>query len=278
MPAQQAFLPRTLEVERLPSANALLQGTYQLASIVGPPIAGAVIAVSDDGRGVRRRRDVVRPGGDRDRDDRPAGRPRRAAMADPRRRNGPGQAPAEVHEPFLAAIRGGIRYVLGDRALVVTMVISLVLNFALNGPVMVGMPWLADQRFAAGPAGLGLLAAAWAAGALVGVVVAGSTSLERPGPDPAPRRRGLRRQRGSGGRAAVAPSGSGCARADGRRDRLREHRRDLVDPAPRRPRDDRAGHEPRDADGRRDHAAVARACRASWSTSTRPRCSSAQAF
>ena len=49
MPAQQAFLPRTLEVERLPSANAMLQGTYQLASIVGPPIAGAVIAVSSTG-------------------------------------------------------------------------------------------------------------------------------------------------------------------------------------------------------------------------------------
>ena len=61
------------------------------------------------------------------------------------------------------------------------MVISLVLNFALNGPVLVGMPWLADQRFAAGPAGLGLLAASWAAGALIGVVVAGSIRLERQG-------------------------------------------------------------------------------------------------
>jgi hypothetical protein len=61
------------------------------------------------------------------------------------------------------------------------MLISLVLNFALNGPVMVGMPWLADQRFDAGPAGLGVLAAAWSVGALVGVVVAGSVTLQRPG-------------------------------------------------------------------------------------------------
>ena len=49
MPAQQAFLPRTLDADRLPSANALLQGTYQLTSIVGPPIAGAMIAVSSTG-------------------------------------------------------------------------------------------------------------------------------------------------------------------------------------------------------------------------------------
>ena len=34
MPAQPAFLPRTLDADRLPSANALLQGTYQIASIV----------------------------------------------------------------------------------------------------------------------------------------------------------------------------------------------------------------------------------------------------
>ena len=107
----------------------------------------------------------------------------RAAMARPETADAaPAEAAPEApHEPFLAAIAGGIRYVLADRALLVTMVISLVLNFALNGPVLVGMPWLADQRFAAGPAGLGLLAASWAAGALIGVVVAGSIRLEKQG-------------------------------------------------------------------------------------------------
>ena len=193
MPAQQAFLPRTLEADRLPSANAMLQGTYQLASIVGPPVAGAVIALSTTG--VAFAVDATsfvlaaiviamigRPG---------AGV--RAALAGPtavdRARGSTAladddavdAAPADAPEPFLAAIGGGIRYVLADRALSVTMVISLVLNFALNGPVLVGMPWLADQRFAAGPTGLGLLAASWAAGALMGVVVAGSIKLERQG-------------------------------------------------------------------------------------------------
>ncbi len=183
LPAQQAFLPRTLAPEKLPSGNALLQGTYQLASIVGPPVAGAVIAVSTTG--VAFAVDATsfvlaaiviamigRPG--------PGVRAAMASSATPASEPAAvGQA--EAHEPFLAAIAGGIRYVLADRALAVTMVISLVLNFALNGPVLVGMPWLADQRFAAGPAGLGLLAAAWAAGALIGVVVAGSIRLERQG-------------------------------------------------------------------------------------------------
>ena len=92
----------------------------------------------------------------------------------------PGPA-AEAHEPFLAAIATGIRYVLADNALRTTMLIALVLNFALNGPAAVGLPWLANQRFDAGPAGLGIMAAALAAGALAGVIIAGSVSVARPG-------------------------------------------------------------------------------------------------
>jgi MFS family permease len=180
MPAQQAFLPRTLDGDRLPSANALLQGTYQVASILGPPIAGAVIAVTSTGVAfavdatsfvlaavvilMLSRTSPV-----------PA-----AAPGDPTRATADG-AVDEAQEPFRAAIAGGIRYVLRDRTLLLTMVISLVLNLALNGPVMIGMPWLADQRFGVGPAGLGLLVASWSVGALVGVIVAGSVTRERQG-------------------------------------------------------------------------------------------------
>ena len=38
-----------MEAERLPSANALLQGTLQMASIAGPPLAGIVIAIAGTG-------------------------------------------------------------------------------------------------------------------------------------------------------------------------------------------------------------------------------------
>jgi MFS family permease len=175
MPAQQAFLPRTLEPDRLPSANALLQGTYQVASILGPPLAGAVIALTSTGVAfavdatsfvlasiVILMLSKTSP----------------ARAASP---TGDETTAAEPHEGFRTAIAGGIRYVLRDRALLLTMVISLVINLALNGPVMIGMPWLADQRFGVGPAGLGLLVAAWSVGALVGVIVAGSITRERQG-------------------------------------------------------------------------------------------------
>jgi MFS family permease len=189
IPAQQAFLPRTLDEDRLPSGNAVLQGTLQLASIVGPPIAGIAIAAA--GTGAAFAVDAVsffaaalvvavigRPG--------PGVK---AALAGTDPTTAPAtdtpmagrSAEGSVHESFGAAIAGGIRYVLADPALTTTMVISLVMNLALNGPAAVGMPWLADQRFGAGPAGLGVMAAAYAAGALGGTAVAGSIRLERKG-------------------------------------------------------------------------------------------------
>jgi Major Facilitator Superfamily len=188
MPAQQAFLPRTLDGPRLPSANSILQGTFQLASIAGPPIAGAAIAVVGTGAAFAvdsvsffaaalvvamissqgavtapARQDVVEAG---------------AVTA-----TGTGTTLDEAgpQPSFLAAIRDGIGYVLADPALRTTLLISLVLNFALSGPAAVGMPWLAEMRFDAGPAGLGLMSAAWAAGALAGTLVAGNTVVSRPG-------------------------------------------------------------------------------------------------
>ena len=49
LPAQQSFLPRTLDADRLPSGNSLLQGTLQLCGIVGPPLAGAFIVAIGTG-------------------------------------------------------------------------------------------------------------------------------------------------------------------------------------------------------------------------------------
>ena len=68
-----------------------------------------------------------------------------------RRRRRP--AAAEAQPSFLTAIRDGIRYVLADSPLAITLLLSMILNFALNGPAAVGMPWLAEIRFDAGTRG-----------------------------------------------------------------------------------------------------------------------------
>jgi hypothetical protein len=190
LPAQQAFVPRTLDADRLPSGNSLLQGTLQLASIVGPPLAGAFIVVVGTGAAfvvdsisffaaaaivllisgqgaVTAAVAAVAP---------PAPVP--AYPHDPVPVHGPS---AEPQPSFLAAITEGVRYVLADPPLRTTLVISMLINLALNGPAAVGMPWLAEIRYAAGPAGLGLLTAGWAAGALGGTVIAGNLHVARPG-------------------------------------------------------------------------------------------------
>ena len=179
LPAQQAFLPRALEADRLPSGNALLQGTYQLASIAGPPLAGVVIAAG--GTGAAFGIDAVSfliaatvvlfiTGG------------RAPAPEAIREVNGAGApSPATSHESFADSIRAGVHYVLADKAIRTTMLISLVINLAVNGPASVGMPWLASRRFDAGPLGLGLMAAAWAGGALAGTLLAGNLPLRRQG-------------------------------------------------------------------------------------------------
>ncbi len=190
MPAQQAFLPRTVSSDRLPSANALLQGTLQLSAIIGPPAAGVMIAIAGTSAAftvdavsfavaavfvalisTAARAATTGPvesaGAVPD-----AGSSRAAASPAPA---------AQPPEGFRAALMGGLRYVAADPAIRTMMLISFVLNFSFSGPGAIGAPWLASQRFAAGPTGLGLMEAGWAVGALIGILAAGSVRLDRQG-------------------------------------------------------------------------------------------------
>ncbi len=180
-PAQQAFLPRAVSADRLPSANALLQGTLQLASVVGPPLAGVAIALTGTGIafGVDAASFVIAAGlvglistGT-------------AVAAVQSGRGSIGASGDRTtdgdHELFGAALRAGFAYVAGDPAIRTLMLLALVLNFALNGPADVGMAWLAQNRFDAGPTGLGAMAAGFAAGALAGTLLAGNARLDRQG-------------------------------------------------------------------------------------------------
>jgi hypothetical protein len=191
LPAMEAFVPRSVGPERLASANSLLQSTLQLVAVVGPPVAGVVVAAAGTGLafGVDAASFVIAAGivaligrtavrtAAAGRTDASAG----PAAAAPAPRPAPPAAADPPGESFFASLRGGLRYVLADHGIAVMLAVSLVLNFALNGPAAVGMPWLAELRYHAGAAGLGLLAAGWAAGSLAGTLIAGNARLERQG-------------------------------------------------------------------------------------------------
>ncbi len=185
-PAQQAFLPRAVGADRLPSANALLQGTMQLVSIVGPPLAAVAIALTGTGIafGVDAASFVVAAaligliaGGSTVAIRRSPGEA--GSAGDPEPSADP--AAEDGSESFAGALRAGIAYVAGDPAIRTMMLVSLVLNFALVGPAEVGMAWLARIRFDAGPAGLGVMAAGFSAGALAGTILGGNSRLDRQG-------------------------------------------------------------------------------------------------
>ena len=81
----------------------------------------------------------------------------------------------EAMPGMLDSIRSGLRYVFGLGSVRTVFVVSMIVNFALNGPAAVGLPWLADRVFDAGSVGFGLLLGAWGAGALAGGLLCGAT-------------------------------------------------------------------------------------------------------
>jgi MFS family permease len=77
-----------------------------------------------------------------------------------------------------ASLVAGAREVLGDPVMRSIVILSTAANLAFTGPTVVGLPWLVLVRFGGDALALGLLFAAYGAGSLAGVLVAGS--LRRP--------------------------------------------------------------------------------------------------
>ncbi|HEX5013781.1 MAG TPA: MFS transporter, partial [Candidatus Limnocylindrales bacterium] len=161
-PARSSAVPRLVPPERLPSAIALNQLNFQVGSVVGPAIGGALIAT------------VGLPG---------------AYLADVLSFSAsivgivaiaPLPPLTAVTRPGLAAIREGLRFVSVRRVILSTFVIDL--NAMIFGMPTSLFPALALDVFKVGPAGLGLLAAAPAAGAFLGALLSGwVSSVQRVG-------------------------------------------------------------------------------------------------
>ena len=160
-PAISTITPMLVAEPRLPAANALMQGSQQLAGLVGPALAGLLVAAVQTGPAfaidafsftVAALALVLIRGG------------RRAATADVGR-------PAES---VLQTIGSGLRYAWSDPAIRTLVILTAALNFAFEGPVSVGLAWLANNRFDGGSAAFGFILSAFGAGALLGAILAGS--------------------------------------------------------------------------------------------------------
>jgi hypothetical protein len=178
-PAHNAMIPRLARGDQLQSANALMQGTMQLSLFAGPVLAGSLIALFSgraaaagsagdlSGIGLAFAIDAlsflvsaltlwrIRMDADGE----------------------PGEASAPT-ENLLASIRNGLEIAWNDAPLRSFFLLIAVANLLVNGPVIVGIPILADLRFAGGATAFGIIMSAYGGGSLLGTVLA--AMLPRP--------------------------------------------------------------------------------------------------
>lgn len=171
-PAQSSIVPELVEAEQLQRANGIVQGTAQATVLVGPAVAGIVIAgfgsngagATNGGIGVALLLDaatflaslvtlwLIR---------------QRAHVA-------------EAHPSIVESIREGVRFVWGSPALRAMILLSLAGNLFIVGPFEVGMPYIAYARLPEGAAAFGVIMAAFGGGSLLGLVAGSVIPAPRP--------------------------------------------------------------------------------------------------
>ena len=173
-PAAASMVPHVVRKEDLQAGNALMQGTGQLATFVGPLLAGGLIALFSSATAGTSSASM-------------------AGIALALGLDGlsflvsiitllsihllqaPQTGPAEN---VLHSIKSGILYVLNEGTLRILFILTAAANLFLMGPIFVGIPVLSEHRLAEGAAAFGLIMSAMGGGNLLGILLGGS--LRRP--------------------------------------------------------------------------------------------------
>ena len=188
-PAQGALIPRVVPSGLLRQSNATTHTTAELSGLIGPTFAGALIAFFSGDNG---RADIVAQAG-----------------ADGANLAGIGFAFAVVGTAFLISalilafirlaplvadsespsenggilksIAEGIRFVRADTAMFSIFLLIACTELLIEGPLIVGIPVLADTRLGQGALAMGVITSAYAGGALSGSILAGILPAPRKG-------------------------------------------------------------------------------------------------
>lgn len=159
-PAINSIIPMLVDEEALPPANALLQGSQQLAGLIGPAIAGFVVAWVQTGPAF-----VI--------DAISFAVAATALLFVIGGRRAPRQS-GDAHPSLLGSIREGFGYAWGDPAVRSLLLLTASFNFAVTGPLLVGLPFLSEHSLGGGSATFGILLSAFGAGSVLGAIAAGA--------------------------------------------------------------------------------------------------------
>jgi MFS family permease len=167
IPASNSIIPHIVPEEDLQAGNSAAMGIAQLISFVGPTLAGIIIAgFSKSVMGITLAFTID------------AFSFLVSAACLLAMRGGREHAAGDQKESIWESIASGMRYMWQDPALRFLFITMSFTNFFYTGPLLVGIPVLADQRLAEGAVAFGLLMSAYAGGNLGGFLLAGT--LPRP--------------------------------------------------------------------------------------------------
>ena len=171
MPAAEAAVPRLLPDSHLESGNSLIMGADQLATFVGPALAGAMIAMlSGAGTGGAATANSLIGIGLAFGVDAATFVVSAATLLFIRPL--PGLASRDTHP--LHDIAEGLRFVVADPMMRMLVSVIALANMLVTGPILVDIPVLAQTRFAEGAVAFGVIISANGVGNLIGMLGAGA--------------------------------------------------------------------------------------------------------
>jgi MFS family permease len=170
IPAGNSIVPMLVKEQDLQAGNSVMMGVGQLVGFIGPTIAGILIgrfSQSPLGIGLAFAIDAVSFAV--------------SAICLWAMHGGGKLQPvtgSTQKESVWASILAGIKTLWEDKAMRLMFLVITAVNFLFVGPLLVGIPVLANQRLPEGALAFGLLISAYAGGNLAGYLLAGS--LPRP--------------------------------------------------------------------------------------------------
>ena len=174
-PGQTAIVPQLLPEEQLQAGNTFVQGTAQLSGFLGPVLAGGLIALlghaatadaapGSQGIGIAFGLDTLSF---------VASLLCLTLMRIPKATKQAGE-----QQNVIASIKAGFAYLWGQSALRAFFLLIIAMNFLVLGPIVVGIPVLANTRLPEGAAAFGIIMSAFGGGALLGIILSNVLRLK----------------------------------------------------------------------------------------------------